>query len=428
MPHADLFSPDYFAARERFRAAARAAGCDLEAHGISARGPGGQELTIDAAVLAAADAAMALVVSSGLHGVEGPLGSAVQLALLERLAGGGDGGWSAARRGDLRSGVSAGSETRAEHKGSKTRAEHEGSKTRAEHEGSETLAEHEGSETLAEHEGFETRGEQCLRLVLLHSLNPYGFAWRRRTNEDNVDLNRNWLRPGEPYRGSPPLYARLDALFNPPSRPGWMGLFKLRAALAAVRFGVRAIGCTLPAGQYDHPRGLFFGGRGPTETHQIVARQLARWVGASPEVLHVDFHTGLGRWGTYKLLADAPGDSPLAAWLRERFGGESVSAAGSPSGPVVYFARGAWGGWCEHALPGRTYRFATAEFGTHGPLRVLAALATENRAHFHCAPGDPRLEQARQRLAEVFAPKSPKWREQAVEQGLAIVDRAMGRG
>jgi len=31
-------------------------------------------------------------------------------------------------------------------------------------------------------------------LVLVHVLNPWGMAWLRRTNENNVDLNRNFLR------------------------------------------------------------------------------------------------------------------------------------------------------------------------------------------------------------------------------------------
>ena len=27
----------------------------------------------------------------------------------------------------------------------------------------------------------------------VHALNPYGFAWLRRTNETNIDINRNWI-------------------------------------------------------------------------------------------------------------------------------------------------------------------------------------------------------------------------------------------
>jgi hypothetical protein len=28
--------------------------------------------------------------------------------------------------------------------------------------------------------------------ILIHALNPFGFAWLRRVNEDNIDLNRNF--------------------------------------------------------------------------------------------------------------------------------------------------------------------------------------------------------------------------------------------
>ena len=29
--------------------------------------------------------------------------------------------------------------------------------------------------------------------LLVHAINPFGFAWLRRTNEDNIDVNRNWM-------------------------------------------------------------------------------------------------------------------------------------------------------------------------------------------------------------------------------------------
>ena len=32
----------------------------------------------------------------------------------------------------------------------------------------------------------------------IHAINPYGFARLRRTNEDNIDLNRNWINFNEP--------------------------------------------------------------------------------------------------------------------------------------------------------------------------------------------------------------------------------------
>ena len=34
---------------------------------------------------------------------------------------------------------------------------------------------------------------EAVAAMHVHALNPYGFAWLRRTNETNVDINRNWV-------------------------------------------------------------------------------------------------------------------------------------------------------------------------------------------------------------------------------------------
>ena len=61
-------------------------------------------------------------------------------------------------------------------------------------------------------------------VVFVHALNPYGFANNRRVNEDNVDLNRNYLtdeefeaaRARDPNIGG---YVTHDALLNPDRLP-----------------------------------------------------------------------------------------------------------------------------------------------------------------------------------------------------------------
>ena len=50
-------------------------------------------------------------------------------------------------------------------------------------------------------------GSACV--VLVHALNPYGFAWSRRVNEDGVDLNRNFVdfaKPLPPSTAYEPLH------------------------------------------------------------------------------------------------------------------------------------------------------------------------------------------------------------------------------
>jgi Protein of unknown function (DUF2817) len=75
----------YVDARDRFRAAAIEAHATLEAHEIDELGPNGEALTIDVARLGAASARHVLLLISGVHGVEGFIGSAVQCAVLAQV-------------------------------------------------------------------------------------------------------------------------------------------------------------------------------------------------------------------------------------------------------------------------------------------------------------------------------------------------------
>jgi hypothetical protein len=77
------FGCDYADARARFLAAARARGLDVETHVLPGhRGPAGEELAADVAVLGPATSPAALVLTSATHGVEGFCGSGCQVALL----------------------------------------------------------------------------------------------------------------------------------------------------------------------------------------------------------------------------------------------------------------------------------------------------------------------------------------------------------
>lgn len=71
--------------RARFRRAARAAGSSFEAYPIRAPGPDGEALGTDVVHLGAERPERALLLLSGVHGVEGFIGSALQCDLLQRL-------------------------------------------------------------------------------------------------------------------------------------------------------------------------------------------------------------------------------------------------------------------------------------------------------------------------------------------------------
>lgn len=383
--NAAFFSADYARARQRFRAEAGRLGMSLASHPIAARGPQGEALSIDVATVGAPRSRRVLVVSSGLHGVEGFFGSAVQLAWLAQFA-------SVA---DL---------------------------------------------------------PKTVRLVLVHALNPFGFAWLRRGNENNVDLNRNFLDErgflaGPEYRQSLAAYENFSSLLNPPAPPSVWEPFALKAAariltagwaarqrlpeqrrpsrpgLAAVwRLGLAELQKTLPVGQYRYREGLFFGGEQTQESVAWLQAQLPAWVADAELTLQLDFHSGLGRWADYRLhVVDRQG-SPRARWVAQYFGPARVEAR---AGEVAYGAHGTMAAYFRDRQVGGVYHGLTAEFGTYSGLRVLGALRAENQAHFFADPASANYDRAKRRLREAFVPASAGWRNAVLDQALALIDRAV---
>ena len=354
----DPFSESYRVARERFRGAARAAAAALRHHPVAGQGPDGCELAIDVAWVGARNPRRAVVVSSGLHGVEGFFGSAVQLAWLHRVR-----------------------------------------------EGAASIP----GGTL---------------VVLLHALNPFGFAWRRRTNEDNVDLNRNFLDEGESYAGTPEHYGRVHRLLNPPTPPSRLDPFRLQAVWAVRRHGLPALQNAVATGQYEHPLALFFGGREAAASTRLVRERFWDWTRNAEKVVHLDVHTGLGAYADYRLLIEPPHVSDLD-WYRSRFDPVRVAPVGDDT---PYAARGVMGAWLARHAGSRGYRFACLEFGTYGPVRVLAALRAENRAQHHSTPGAPAYRRAKRELVECFCPASGLWRRKAMDRALEVIGQAVETG
>lgn len=349
-----MFSLDYATARMRFRQAISVLGWQAEAHSIGATGPDGEDLTIDVGYPSDMAPDKVLVVSSGLHGVEGFFGSAVQLALLER--------WGSGKAPPV-------------------------------------------------------------KCVFLHGLNPYGFAWLRRFDENNVDPNRNFLLKGERYEGFPAGYAELDRLLNPRRPPSRWEPFSLKALFAIARYGMPTLKQAIAAGQYEFPRGLFFGGTGPTWTHQVLSEWLVHWLYGSRHVMHLDLHTGLGPFGACKLLIDYPLDEQQRHRLTESFGDSSFEESHSSS--IAYETRGGLGRWCVSRKFAPDYLYACAEFGTYGPVQVLGGLRAENQAHHWGNHPDIASIRARQQLKELFCPSSETWRSRVIRHSLDLVDRAI---
>jgi hypothetical protein len=193
--------------------------------------------------------------------------------------------------------------------------------------------------------------------------------------------------------------------------------------LAITRYGMPALKQAVAAGQYDYPRGLFYGGDRPSRLSEVLSAHFDEWLGGSRHVVHLDFHTGLGDRATCKLLIEAPltevHHRRLSAW----FGPGSFEVVHSHG--VAYTARGTLGQWCVTRNRGLDYLYAAAEFGTYNPIAVLAGLRAENQAHHWCEVDDASTERAKQRLVELFCPQSQEWKRRVLERSHQLVAQAI---
>jgi hypothetical protein len=249
-------------------------------------------------------------------------------------------------------------------------------------------------------------------LALVHVLNPYGMAWLRRTNENNVDLNRNFLGGDERWSGAPALYAALDPLLNARSPPA-RDAFLLRATLVVLRHGFAAVKQAVAQGQYEFPRGLFYGGTRLEEGPRRYLEWLARRCAQAVTVLAIDVHTGLGPWGKDTLLVEPGYRAP--APLAQALGRPLIDAASGD--PASYVVKGSLASGVHRTLPHVRLHAIVQELGSYPVLRVIAALRDENRCHFYGA-GSARSH-AKQALADTLCPRDVRWREQAAMRGVS---------
>jgi hypothetical protein len=254
--------------------------------------------------------------------------------------------------------------------------------------------------------------------IFVHVLNPFGMAWLRRTNENNVDLNRNFLLGGAAFEGAHELYRQLDPLLNPPSKPGSDG-FRVRAPAFAMRHGFHRVKQAIAEGQYEFPRGLFYGGAELQEGPRLYCDWLREHLAAAQYVFALDLHTGLGRRGTDTVVAEAQAAATAPAALGPALGRTLVDPR-KPS--VAYTVRGSLGSALPKVLTRSRIDFVLQEIGTYPPFAVLHALREENRWHFH---GDGGIAHpTKEKLREMLCPAAADWRVKAASRGVSLARAA----
>lgn len=261
-----------------------------------------------------------------------------------------------------------------------------------------------------------------VRVVHVHGLNPYGFAWVRRVNEDNVDLNRNFIDWSQPPVHNQE-YDRLAAILVPKQWDDTSQAETMNQLLAELeRVGMDALQEAISSGQYQHPTGVFYGGTNPVWSHRWLKANAEALVGKARRLGIIDLHTGLGPWGHGELIIHESSSDPAYHRAKQWWGtvnsmtdGQSVSAALS----------GDWLGTTTEIFGDVETTAAALEFGTVDPITVLQALRADAWLHSNGEPEPEAGDRIRAQVRAAFIDDDPAWLEALAARFGDVVDEAV---
>jgi hypothetical protein len=387
------FKPSFAQATELFMKSAELAGAELSSMEVT------ESLHTRVAIIRG-DPNSYLLHISGIHGVEGPAGSAIQSATLQFL-----------------------------------KNDHE----------------------RMNRKDFPT-------VVFVHAVNPYGFENNRRVNEDNIDMNRNFLTEEEFaafQRRDPNFsgYVDQDHTLNPTTKPSTNQLvndvYTYGLALKTViQYGYSSVKRAMVAGNYHKQKGIFFGGfemaRGSKNLVDLVQNKL-RIPHTASKVVLIDVHTGLGPEGVDTLLMSpptaqtvdaisafpaefSPKGAPTGGLKEAGLGptdqkqGEEGAATGPVSAGYDLTAGTVSEGFCEHFLAphlNSSNRICvTQEFGTVPGFLVGTSMINENYA-FHHGSSESEKQYYSGLFSSCFNVKRVTWQRSVVKRGVRVFLQAL---
>jgi len=245
--------------------------------------------------------------------------------------------------------------------------------------------------------------------LLVHAINPYGFAWTRRVNEDNVDLNRNFVDHDKAYPKNDGYLAIADAILP----KDWNDASKAETQRAfdayAQKHGAYGLQGALSGGQYTHANGIFFGGHKQTWSNRTIRAIARQELAQARQVGIIDFHTGLGPFGHGELICAIPPTSKSFARARAWYGDEMTSPEGGTSTSAVVV--GVMTDAFPQELPDAQVTPIAIEYGTYSVPEVLGAVRADNWLHQRGDLKSALAKELKADMKERFFPAGDKWRE-----------------
>ncbi|WP_088138574.1 M14 family metallopeptidase [Achromobacter xylosoxidans] len=259
-------------------------------------------------------------------------------------------------------------------------------------------------------------------LLLVHAINPYGFSWLARTNEDNVDLNRN----DQSFDGRPlpqnPGYAGIHDLLLPAEWPP-TAANAARIDAYVAEHGREAFAQAVTRGQYTHADGLFYGGTHLTASLLNLRHILQQHGSRSKHIGWIDVHTGLGPRGHGEKIYAGRRDAAAVARARKWWGSDiAVPYEGSSASADI---TGQLAGLIYQTSPDAQHTLMALEFGTLPFAAMIEALRGRNWLLAHPEADDAKRDAILDATLDAFYCNAADWHGMILGQSRVAVLQAL---
>jgi hypothetical protein len=254
-------------------------------------------------------------------------------------------------------------------------------------------------------------------LVVVHAINPHGFAWIRRVTEENVDLNRNFVDHGKTLPRNDWYDELVDAICPLHWSEASLALAEARLNDFATQRGTAALQQAISGGQYNDPDGIFYGGTAPTWARETLQRIVADNATGVRRIAIIDYHTGLGPYGHGEQITMHGAGSVGLARAEQWYGTVTNPAFGNSTSANV---QGDILSGLAPVLAAQGIEFTgmALEYGTVSLREVLDAVRADNWLHHHGDLDSAQGRELKRRMRDAFYCDKDDWKDMVVEQGL----------
>lgn len=275
-------------------------------------------------------------------------------------------------------------------------------------------------------EVYPTLDDANTGVLVVANVNPYGMKYFRRYNENNVDLNRNFILDWETFDlSSNKEYPKVDTFLGPTGKIGnalWHEAgFYLSLGKTAVTDGAGTISDALLTGQYQYPQGVYYGGTGE-EASTVYLKDVFSQCLDSPyeNIVHIDIHSGYGpRYNmvifnsVFETMNEA--DSQAAFGYDHIIAYDSESFYATTGDTTDFFYRLAQQKQRETDLFSTCFEFGTIGDAFFDTILSLKYTVDENRNHWYPTDNPTSARIIHENYMELFYPTETAWREKTVE-------------